>query len=151
MKTKPLQNLLLAMLFLTLGASAHVVDYDVARHEGVVVTTRMGGEEASYSEYEVFAPADQETPFQLGRTDALGRLIFLPNAPGTWVVKVKADSQHGVHGVVAEVDVDDQGVVKDISQPLVATHTRLLIGISLLIGIFGLISLARARGQASKP
>ena len=115
-----------------------------------MVTTHLGDEEASYAEYEVFAPDNKETPFQLGRSDARGRVVFVPDRAGSWVVKVKADSQHGVHGAEIKVEIDSKGVVTDFSKPLVATHTRLLIGVSLLFGLFGLVAMARSR-QAIKP
>ncbi len=145
---------LLLWLLLTSAAWAHTVEHDVSRREAVVVTTRLGEEEASYAEYEVYAPgqsADQDNPAQMGRTDAHGRLCFLPDQPGEWTVKVKADSQHGVHGFEAKIQVDEKGVVKALSQPLVATHTRLLIGVSLLFGVFGLLSMARGSRSGCQP
>jgi nickel transport protein len=145
------QILLLTLLVLVSPTWAHTVDYDVASQQATVVTTHMGDEEASYAEYEVFAPNQKDNPFQIGRSDARGRVVFLPDQPGKWLVKVKADSQHGVHGAEIEVVIDDKSVIKEFSKPLVATHTRLLIGVSLLFGIFGLFSLFRGRGQAIKP
>lgn len=145
------RSLVLLLFLLWLPAWAHTVDYDVKNGQATVVTTYLGDEEASYAEYEVFAPAETANPFQLGRSDARGRVVFIPDRAGKWLVKVKADSQHGVHGAQIEVDVDESAVVKDFSKPLVATHTRLLIGVSLLFGFFGLYSLFRGKGQASNP
>lgn len=146
-----MKRALLVLLLLSLPVCAHTVDYDVTNGQATVVTTYLGDEEASYAEYEVFAPGETANPFQLGRSDARARVIFMPDRPGKWTVKVKADSQHGVHGAEITVDVDDKSVVKDFSKPLVATHTRLLIGVGLLFGMFGLYSLFRSRSQASKP
>lgn len=144
-------RIFLALLFLCAPGWAHTVDYDVKNGQATVVTTHLGDEEASYAEYEVFAPEETANPFQVGRSDARGRVIFLPDRPGKWRVIVKADSQHGVHGAEIEVQVDEKSVVRDFSKPLVATHTRLLIGVSLVFGVFGLFSLFRNRAQASKP
>lgn len=145
-----MRKLILFLLFLG-PAWGHTVDYDVTHQQAVVVSVHLGDEEASYSEYEVFSPADKENPFQVGRSDAHGRVVFAPDAAGQWVVKAKADSQHGIHGAEITVDVDEKSTVKNFSKPLVATHTRLLIGVSLLFGIFGVVSLLRGKAQASKP
>lgn len=136
---------LLIMLCLALPISAHTVDYKVSQEKGVVVTVFLGDEPASYSEYEVFAPDNMDDPVQLGRLDSKGRVTFLPDAVGTWIVKVEADSQHGLHGVKAEVEVKDDMTVQDNSAPPIARHTRLIVGVSILFGLFGLISLFRPR------
>lgn len=125
-------------------AGAHTVDFKVDQKEAVVVTVFLGDEMASYSEYEVFSP-DSPEPTQLGRLDAQGRVSFLPDRPGVWQVKVAADSQHGLHGVTVEVQVDQHQVVQNTSAPPIAKHTRIVVGISLLFGIFGLLSLFRSR------
>ena len=88
-------------------ASAHTVDYQIDGKQAVVATVRLGEEPASYSEYELFAPDSPETPFQLGRSDALGRIAFVPDKPGLWKLKVSADSQHGLHGTEMEIRVDE--------------------------------------------
>ena len=139
-------------------ASAHTVDYQIDGKQAVVATVRLGEEPASYSEYELFAPDSPETPFQLGRSDALGRIAFVPDKPGLWRLKVSADSQHGLHGTEMEIKVDETMIAELDSRPLVSTHTRLVVGISLLFGVFGLVSLLRSRksnsgssGPAPKP
>ncbi|MGE0495025.1 MAG: hypothetical protein AB7S38_37805 [Vulcanimicrobiota bacterium] len=137
-------------LLLSTLALAHTVNHEVTQAEAVVVTVQLGDEEASYSEYEVFPPGGAEgNPFAIGRTDFHGRVVFVPDQPGQWTVKVKADSTHGLHGATVEVEVDEHQVVKSFSQPLVATHTRLLVGISVLFGIFGGLSLLRGRRSSS--
>ena len=138
-------RILTLLLLLTTALSAHTVDYQVDQKTAVIVTVRMGEEEASYSEYEVFSPKDQETPYQLGRTDAQGRVAFLPSEVGTWRIKVAADSQHGLHGADIEVKVEQDMTVQLSTRPLVAKHTRLVVGISVLFGLFGLFSLFRAK------
>ena len=139
----------LLILLLCGLASAHTVDYQIDGKQAVVTTVRLAEDPASYSEYELFAPDISETPFQLGRSDALGRITFVPNKPGLWRMKVSADSQHGLHGKEIEIKVDEQMIAEIDSRPLVSTHTRLVVGISLLFGLFGLVSLTRSK--KSKP
>lgn len=143
---------ILAVLLLAQVCLAHTVDCQIDRGTAVVITVRLGDDDASYSEYEVFAPSENETPFQLGRTDAKGRLAFLPSETGTWRVKVAADSQHGLHGKEMNVEVSPDMTVEISSRPMVAKHTRLVVGISILFGVFGLLSLFRSRsGSKAKP
>ena len=144
-----LQTLLLFCLAGPL--TAHTVEHTVREERATVVTVLFAdGEEASYSEWEVFGPGDT-SPYALGRTDAHGRLAFLPDRPGRWLARVKADSQHGLHGVNVTVQVGEQGTVKAFSQPVVATHTRLLIGTSLLFGLFGLLNWWRSQNRLKQP
>lgn len=132
------------------GAMAHNVDSRVDSAPAVVITVRLGEDEvASFSEYEVFAPGETQ-PFQVGRSDRQGRVVFAPDTPGKWRVKVKADSAHGIHGATVDVEVSPEGVVVAHSQPLVARHTRLWVGLGLLFGIFGVLSLLK-RTSSSVP
>ncbi len=139
-----MSRLLAFLLLCILPAWAHSVDYQVDSQQAVTVTVRSGEDVMSYSEYELFGPGEEQ-PFQLGRTDAHGRLTFLPDRPGGWLARVKADSDHGLHGVTVEIEVDEDQVVVSHSAPVVARHTRLLTGIGFLLGIFGAISLFRRR------
>lgn len=138
--------LLTLTLFLLAPAFAHTVDYEITQADAVVVTVFLGDEAASYSEYEVTSPAGGE-PVQIGRLDARGRVSFLPDLKGEWKVRVAADSQHGLHGVEVKVKVDESMTVTGTSSPPIARHTRLIVGISLLFGIFGLFSLLRSGGK----
>lgn len=106
---------------------------------------------ASYSEDEVLAPGETQ-PFQVGRTDQKGRILFAPDRPGSWTVRVQADSQHGLHGINVKVEVGPDMVVQSYTRPLVARHTRLLVGIGLLLGVLGSLALMRRRsGNQSVP
>lgn len=130
-------------------AWAHSVDYQVDAVNATAVTVRFSDDEpASYSEYELFPP-NETVPFQSGRTDALGRVVFAPDRPGEWTVKVKADSAHGLHGVNIAVNVDEHGVIKSYTRPLVARYTKLLVGVGILLGVFGVASLLRRPGRGA--
>ena len=134
----------LVLLWLAaLPAWAHSVDYQVDPVQAVAVTVRFSDDEpASYSEYELLGPG-QDIPFQTGRSDRLGRVVFAPDRAGEWTLKVKADSSHGLHGVTLSVQVDANQVVTGYSRPLVARYTKLLVGVGALLGLFGLVALLR--------
>lgn len=138
------------LLLLTALSFGHSVDYQVDAVKAISVTARFSDEDlASYSPYEVFRP-EEKIAFQTGRTDQLGRVVFAPDKPGKWLVKVQAESTHGLHGISVPIDVGQDAVVVNYKRPLVATHTKLVVGVALLIGFFGLLSLSK-RSQATKP
>ena len=145
-----MRKILAWLLLLTALGYAHSVDYQVDSVKAIVVTARFADEDvASYSPFEVFRP-QEKIAFQTGRTDQLGRVVFAPDKPGTWLVKVQAESTHGLHGISVPIEVGPDAVIVSYKRPLVATHTKLVVGVALLIGFFGLLSLFR-KNQAVRP
>ncbi|MBX3168380.1 MAG: hypothetical protein KF760_13260 [Candidatus Eremiobacteraeota bacterium] len=145
-----MRKILAWLLLLTALGYAHSVDYQVDSARAIVVTARFSDEDAaSYSPFEVFRP-QEKIAFQTGRTDQLGRVVFAPDRPGTWLVKVQAESTHGLHGISVPIEIGQDAVVVTYKRPLVATHTKLVVGVALLIGFFGLLSLFR-KNQAVNP
>lgn len=146
-----MRKTLVWLVLLSALGYCHSVDYQVDSVKAVVVTTRFADEDvASYSPFEVFRP-QEKIAFQTGRTDQLGRVVFAPDKPGTWLVKVQADSTHGLHGISVPIEVGADAVIVNYKRPLVATHTKLVVGVALLFGFFGLLSLMRKPSQATKP
>ena len=113
--------------------------------EGAAVTVELffaDGNEFSFESYEVYY-AGEEIPFQVGRTDAHGRLVFLPDRAGTW--RVKAFSEDG-HGADLSLTTGAQGAIESADRSLFERNLRLVVGVSIIFGIFGLVSLfARKR------
>ena len=119
-------------------ALAHDLHYSVEQGPAVCVKLHFGGgEEFSFETYEIYRTGE-EIPFQVGRTDVKGRLVFLPDRPGTW--RVKAFSEDG-HGVDISVTTDAKGGVEGATEPPLDRHARIIVGVALIFGIFGLISL----------
>lgn len=144
-----MRSYLLAVLLLGLvpGQSlAHDLQYNIDHGRAVYVRLFFGGsEEFSFETYEVYR-AGEEIPFQVGRTDARGRLVFLPDRAGAWRVKVFSEDGHGVD---ISITTDAQGGVEGATGPRLDRHLRIIVGVALIFGIFGLISLfvrRRAKG-----
>lgn len=130
----------LLLLLIHSGAEAHVVHYHV---ENKGISARIfytADDPASYSQYEIFGP-DDKIPHKKGRTDKNGFVSFLPDRPGTWIVKVFGESDHGYHGVQVEVKVNEGMFMESFKKPLVAAHTKAIVGIGLIGWIFGAIAL----------
>ncbi len=148
------RKLHLFILFLTtlLAASivhAHTVNYEV-QQKGIAVRIFYAPEDpASYSGFEVFGPGDT-LPHQTGRTDKNGFVSFVPDRQGVWKVKVLGESSHGYHGVTTVIKVNKDLDLESFKKPLAATYSKLITGISLIIGIFGLYALMISRKKRPK-
>ncbi|HWR57928.1 MAG TPA: hypothetical protein VN328_03490 [Thermodesulfovibrionales bacterium] len=130
-------------------ACAHTVNYDVQQKGLAIKIFYSAQKPASYAEYEIFAPGE-ELPHQTGRTDRGGFVAFVPDRQGLWKVKVTGESAHGFHGFTVEVKVDKDMNLESFKKPLAATYTKLVTGISLIIGIFGLYAFIVSRKRLKK-
>jgi nickel transport protein len=131
------------------AAQAHSIHYDVQQKAMAVRIYYSENDPAAYSQYELYGPGDKE-PHQTGRTDKNGYLGFVPDRPGTWKLQVWGESSHGFHGVTTEIKVDQALNLESFSKPLVATYTKLVTGISVAFGVFGLYALWASRRGGSK-
>jgi len=145
----------LVLLLMYSGAEAHSVHYQV-ENKGISVRVFYAEDDpASYSAYEIFGPGDKIT-HQKGRSDRNGFVSFLPDRKGKWIIKVFGESEHGMHGVQIEVNVNENLFMDSFKKPLVAKYTKAFVGISLILALFGLWALTRSwkKGRAverSKP
>lgn len=120
-------------------ALAHDVQYVVGVGQAVTVTFSFAGKEAfSFEAYEIYREGE-DVPFQVGRTDCHGRLVFLADRPGKW--RIKAFSEDG-HGADFLLTTDERsGVEGGPVQPTAGRKLRILTGVALIFGFFGAISL----------
>ena len=140
----------LALLFCRVPAlPAHTVNYEV-QQKGVALRIFYAADDpASYSEYEILAPGE-DLPHQTGRTDKNGFCAFVPDRRGVWAVKVLGESSHGFHGVTIEVKINEDLDLESFKKPLAATYTKLVTGIGLILGIFGLYAIVTTRRKEKK-
>jgi nickel transport protein len=147
---RPLVVVLFSVVCSAPAAQAHTIHYDVQQKAMAVHVYYSENDPAAYSRYELYGPGDKE-PHQTGRTDKNGFLGFVPDRPGTWRLQVWGESSHGFHGLTTDIQVDQALNLESFSKPLVATYTKLVTGISVTFGLFGLYALWASRGGASKP
>jgi nickel transport protein len=125
------------LLLLAGPAPAHQLGHSVQTGTAVIVDLRYGdGSPFSYEAAEVFRPGEA-IPFLAGRTDANGRLAFVPDRAGDWRIRGFSEDGHGGDFTVAAVP--EGGV----SAPRAGLWEAggLAIGLSVLFGLFGLWSL----------
>jgi len=138
---------LIAVTVLAVEMSKPAIAHDLrheefsGQHAVVVRLFYSDGNAFSYESYEVYR-AGEKIPFQVGRTDALGRLVFIPDRAGTW--RVRAFSEDG-HGVDFSLSAAAGGEVTGSSRPLIERYPRVLTGLGLVFGLFGLANLFLSR------
>ena len=124
-------------------ALAHDLRHQI--DEAAAVSVRFffaDGKDFSFESYEVYRAGD-EVPFQVGRTDLRGRVVFLPDRAGTW--RIKAFSEDG-HGADFSFSTGAKGSAPEGSRPFLERHSRLVVGVSVIFGLFGLVSLLMRKG-----
>ncbi|MEJ2720131.1 MAG: hypothetical protein P8181_03190, partial [bacterium] len=150
-KTMIWRTLCMASLLVCLSTAklvAHGVDHVVTRTGAVVVTlSHDDGDMFSNETYEVFGPGDS-TPFQSGRTDKLGRIVFVPDRTGEW--RVRAFSEDG-HGADFTVNVDNAGDLAGTAPARgpASTVGRILAGVIAIFALFGIALLFMNRRRSS--
>lgn len=130
------------------GAGAHEIDHTVSRGSAVAIDFHFpDGTPFSYESFEVIPPAE-ETPFAVGRTDALGRVVFLPDREGDWRVRVFSEDGHGADIVVpaspaaGSEGAPFDGVAADSGMP---RASRIALALGIILGIFGIIGMIQGR------
>jgi len=119
-------------------AQAHEVHHRIEATDAVVITlTYANGQPFAYEKY-ALTPVGQETPQQVGNTDALGRISFVSGAVEKWRVQATSADGHGVNQEFTVPTTDSRAAPTNESLP------RWLLagfGLSLIFGLFGLFQL----------
>jgi len=127
------------------SASAHDLDHTITMDEATTITLFYpDGAPFSFETYEVIRPGE-DSPFQVGRTDRLGRIIFVPDTTATW--RVRAFSEDG-HGVDLRVDPLLPDSIEGSESASSSRSTRFVLGLGIILGVFGIIALFRARSKS---
>ena len=127
----------LLMLWATM-TQAHEVHHHIVAAQVVVVTlTYANGEPFAYEKY-ALTPMGQETPQQVGNTDAKGRIAFVAGATEKW--RLQASSADG-HGLNLDFSAPAIQTKEAAQEPAVPRWLLGGFGLSLIFGLFGLVQL----------
>lgn len=121
-------------------AQAHEVHHRIEATGAVVITlTYANGQPFAYEKY-ALTPAGQETPQQVGNTDAQGRIAFVPGAVEKWRVQATSADGHGINldFTAPQTQPGTAAATTDLATP---RWLMAVLGLSLIFGIFGLIQL----------
>lgn len=133
--------LFLPAALLTGVVYAHALSHSAQPGSAVIVELRYGdGSPFSYESAEVYRPGEA-VPFLAGRTDANGRLAFVPDKAGDWRVRAFSEDGHGGDFKFAAIPGGDTSP----SSTGLGTLVSLAVGLSLIFGVFGIWSLFMRR------
>jgi nickel transport protein len=125
------------------AVQAHEVHHRIEATGAVVVTLNYAnGEPFAYEKY-MLTPVGQETPQQVGNTDARGRIAFVPGTTRQWHLQANSADGHGVKLEFTAPDVASP-VAAPAAVPVAEPLPRWLLasfGLSLIFGLFGLFQL----------
>ncbi len=129
----------IVLFFLFPGfGEAHELHYTVVRGEAVVVQLQYADQtDLAQANYNIYR-AGEEKPFQTGRTDARGRIVFLPEEKADWRIKVFTEDGHGLQ---ITLDTAAGGATENVTRTFFERYARIVTGISVIFGLFGIISL----------
>ena len=137
-------------LFLFLSApwvQAHELEYRYGPEQALVVTIAdEDGHGFAFKDYTVHR-ANEEAPYQTGRTDGLGRIAFLPDRAGEW--RIRAVSADG-HGIDFMLRTDAAGLPAPANRSPLDRYGRLSFGVALILALFASLGLYLKRTRAHR-
>lgn len=146
MKSTILVGLLCAGLVLSMPSRAHDLQYTVVGGQAVVIKLFYADNTPfTFEGYEIYRDAEK-IPYQVGRTDSLGRIAFLPDRAANW--RVKAISEDG-HGLDFKVSTDAAATLSGSEKPAFERYSRIFIGVAFILGLFGFLSLYLKRKKSA--
>ncbi|MCU7931254.1 MAG: hypothetical protein KZQ90_10665 [Candidatus Thiodiazotropha sp. (ex Codakia rugifera)] len=136
--------LFILLMSYTSIVQSHGIDMSIGRAEASIVTLRYHNNEpfANVS-YELFV-AESKHPYQSGRTDAQGRVVFFPGSIRQWRIRVFSKDGHGTD---TPLEVDTDSISRNPGGESVLTTAYLVLGIGILLSGFGLLLLTVKRGK----
>ncbi len=138
-------TLLLGLAVGVAASHAHDLQYSVAAGQAVVVKLfYVDNTPFTFEGYEVYREGEK-LPYQVGRTDSQGRVSFLPDRPGKW--RIKAISEDG-HGLDFTLTTDAAAHVEGSDKPVYERYGRIVVGIAVILGLFGFLNLYLRRKKA---
>jgi nickel transport protein len=122
----------------------------VEKGEGLLVSAGYDdGEPMSYAEFKILGP-DSDIPFQKGRTDRNGRLMFRPDKKGLWQIIVSDGMGHrlALKREIFNVKGDIQAATPDKKgTPKTDRFQGIIMGVSIILGLFGIVYGWKARSH----
>ncbi|EFK95251.1 conserved hypothetical protein, secreted, partial [sediment metagenome] len=119
--------LLAVAMVLAAPALGHDLQYSVTGGQALVVRLFYADDSPfAFEAYEVY-PEGGQLPVQVGRTDAQGRIAFLPDKAGTW--RIRTISEDG-HGLDFTLKTDAAARLQGADKPLYERYGRIVVGVA---------------------
>ncbi len=131
--------LLIVFLLFSAVARAHDVHYSISQNQAYIVDIYYAdGTKFAYESYEIYKPNDTKTAYQVGRTNASGRIAFVPDSEGKWLIKAFSDDGHGVS---FDVNVEKTLVLREKRVDFFERFSKPVFGLGIILIIFAVINL----------
>jgi len=131
-------TIILASLSSTVAAHGLEHHLTEGRGEAAVLSVHRADQQAFANEaYRIFYETESH-PLQVGRSDASGRIVFLPERPGRY--RIETATQDG-HGGLYDVRRDSAGRLMLETPPRTDRGALMLFGAIVLFGGFAVVAL----------
>ncbi len=127
---------LAAVVLLATVAHGHGIRKSVSRSEAIVVELSYeDGTAFSNERYEIFREGET-VAFQTGRTDALGRIVFVPDRAGGWRLRAFSEGGHGVDFTIEnEAPAGAGGAEAALPAGASGRALRVVAGVFIIFGV----------------
>jgi nickel transport protein len=113
-----------------------------------VAFTWSSGGPVAFAPFKVFGPGDDRLEYQNGRTDRVGRVVFLPDRDGPWRIEVQDDDDHRA-SLTVEIGPDQVAPGTPVWQRWLL---RLSLGANVVLGLWLVEgSLRQLRARRARP
>ena len=137
---------ILVFFFIVHFSFAHSVQYKVSHKNAVVIKIFFpDGTPFSYEKFEIYSPDNTKIPYQVGRTDKYGRIIFIPDKVGNWTIK--AFSEDG-HGIIDKIYISKLNNMNDYSDSSLDYFFKIVAGILIIFLIYGTLYITIRRKKS---
>ncbi len=135
-----MKKIFLILFLFSISSFSHDIEHLIKKHNDVIEIDFYfsDGTKFSYQSYEIYSSEDKKIPYQVGRTDKNGRVLFFPEKGGEWEVKVFSDDGHGKNVIL---NFEGNKKIEEKNLSLYSKFGKIITGVSLIIGIFGILSL----------
>jgi nickel transport protein len=113
----------------------HSIDFSGAY---VIDVYYADGTKFSFEAYEIYKPGNEKVPYQVGRTNEIGRISFIPDSPGKWRVKVFSDDGHGAN---FEINVEEGKFKVEKKLDFFEKYSKPIFGLGIILTIFSVLNL----------
>jgi len=136
------------ILFYPEESLAHDVHYSISQGNAYIVDIYYAdGTKFAFESYEIYRPDNEKTAYQVGRTNEIGRIAFVPDRAGRW--RLKAFSDDG-HGITVDIDVKEGLTISEKKVDFFERFARPIFGVGIILIIFAIINIFVRRKKDEK-
>ncbi len=127
------------LIFIPIFSYSHEVRYSIDFSNAYIINVYYAnGTKFSFESYEIYKPGNDKIPYQVGRTNEIGRISFVPDAPGKWQVKVFSDDGHGAN---FEIDVKGGKFKGERKLDFFEKYSKTIFGLGIILTFFSIINI----------